>query len=384
MRRVLSAEPRVMPRTTLTNALTCGITAALLIVPATGAAAAPSRELEDVPRTSVALTAPTPFASAPLRSGEPVEISEDVTHLPLDDDGDAIVTRREEQRIAPGLELTRFARMSEDGWLSGEVLVADLGSSAGGAVPKGKVQVGYVGPDHIAGNATVSEMAASRGAIAAINGDYFDINNSGAALGAAVDDGTLLKSASPGRERSVAIGADGVGRLAQIFLEGSVSWTASTGPATDGPTNTIPVSGLNVTALPAGGVAVYDAGWGTFTRARPLAAGEQGVEVRVEADGTVTAVGQPTGGRLPDGTRALVARPGSAADALATWPRATTLTWPTACGRTRATSPWPSEAGSRTRCWRTARSPARPVTTSSCGTRAPPSVSTSPAPARTS
>jgi hypothetical protein len=322
MRRVLPAMSATTPRRTLTNALTCGFTAVLLVAPAVGAAAAPFPGPEDVPRSDAALTAPTPFARGPLHSGPAVEISEDVTHLALDDNGNAIVTRRDEQRIAPGLELTRFARMSEDGWLSGEVLVADLGSSGGGARP-GKVQVGYVGPDHVAGNATVSEMAASRGAIAAVNGDYFDINNSGAALGAAVDDGTLVKSASPGRERSVAFGADGAGRLAQIFLEGSVSWavpTGSTGSTGDGSADgrtELPVSGLNVTALPAGGVAVYDAGWGAFTRTRPLAAGEQGVEVTVDAEGTVTAVGQPSEGQLPDGTRAVVARPGAAAEALA-------------------------------------------------------------------
>lgn len=327
MRRVASAVSPAMPHRTLTNALTCAITAALLVGPATAATAAPSPWPEDVPRAAAALTAPTPFASAPLLSGRPVEISEDVTHLPLDDDGDAIVTRREEQRIAPGLELTRFARMSEDGWLSGEVLVADLGSSAGGSGQRGKVQVGYVGPDHVAGTATVSEMAGSRGAIAAINGDYFDINNSGAALGVAVDDGRLVKSASPGRERSVAFGSDGLGWLARIFLEGSVSWGPVSGVSTssaddrsadDGSVTEVPVSGLNVTALPAGGVAVYDAGWGTFTRARPLAPGEQGVEVIVDADGTVTAVGQPGDGSLPEGTRAVVARPGVAADALVT------------------------------------------------------------------
>ncbi|MFD2794081.1 phosphodiester glycosidase family protein [Promicromonospora vindobonensis] len=312
MRRVLPAMSATMPRRTLTNALTCGITTVLLMAPAVGAAAAPFPGPEDVPRSGAALTAPTPFARGPLHSGKAVEISADVTHLPLDDDGNAIVTRRDEQRIAPGLELTRFARMSDDGWLSGEVLVADLGTSGDAAAQPGKVQVGYVGPDHVAGNATVSEMAASRGAIAAVNGDYFDINNSGAALGAAVDDGTLVKSASPGRERSVVFGSDGAGRLAQVFLEGSVSWEADTGSATE-----VPVSGLNVTALPAGGVAVYDAGWGTFTRTRPLAAGELGVEVTVDADGTVTAVGQPAGGQLPDGTRAVVARPGAAAQALA-------------------------------------------------------------------
>jgi hypothetical protein len=322
MRRVMSAMSPATSRRTLTNALTCGVAATLLVAPATGAFAAPSPEPEDVPRTSAALTAPPPFASAPLPSGPAVEISEDVTHLPLDDDGDAIVTRREEQRIAPGLELTRFARMSEDGWLSGEVLVADLGPAGAsgrvsGAGKPGRVQVGYVGPDHIAANATVSEMAASRGAIAAVNGDYFDINNSGAALGASVDDGTLIKSASPGRERSVAFGSDGAGRLAQVFLEGSVSWVSAGDSGVEPVETELPVSGLNVTALPEGGVAVYDAGWGTFTRTRPLAAGEQGVEVTVSADGTVTGVGQPGDGQLPDGTRAVVARPGAAAGALA-------------------------------------------------------------------
>ncbi|MFD6446236.1 phosphodiester glycosidase family protein [Promicromonospora sp. NPDC060204] len=291
------------------------------MAPASGAFAAPLPAPEDVPRAATALTAPTPFASAPLPPGGSAETSGEVTPLRLDDDGDAIVTRREERRIAPGLELTRFARLGEDGWLSGKVLVADLGATgADGRVPRGTVRVGYVGAEHVADTAPVSEMASSRGAIAAINGDYFDINNSGAALGASIDDGTLVKSASPGRERSVAFGSDGVGRLAQIFLEGSVSWAAGSGSAPAGDTGArteLPVSGLNVTALPQGGVAVFDAGWGDFTRARPLAAGEQGVEVTVDADGTVTAVGRPGDGQLPDGTRAVVARPGAAADALA-------------------------------------------------------------------
>lgn len=133
MRRVMSAVSSAVQHRILTKALTCGITAALLTVPAAGAAAAPFPWPEDVPRSSAALTAPTPFASTPPRVGKAVEISADVTHLALDDNGDAIVTRHDERRIAPGLELTRFARMSEDGWLSGEVLVADLGSAAGGS-----------------------------------------------------------------------------------------------------------------------------------------------------------------------------------------------------------------------------------------------------------
>lgn len=282
-----------------------------------------SRALPPVRRTAtaglgallgVALTVPAavaapeddlPVATATTGPAPTTTLSDDVADLPLDDDGAAIVTERTERLVAPGLELTEFARMSADGWLSGEVLVAHLGAEGG-------PRVGYLGPDAVAGNATVSEMAAGEGAVAAVNGDFFDINNSGAALGVGVDDGTLLKSATPGREKAVAFDSSGMGRLAELFLTGTVTVAGQE----------LAVDGFNVTGVPAGGVAVYDAAWGDFTRTRPLAAGEEGVEVRVRLDdpqattGTVVSVGAPGEGRLPDDVRAVVARPGAAADAL--------------------------------------------------------------------
>ncbi|MCK9794281.1 phosphodiester glycosidase family protein [Isoptericola sp. 4D.3] len=252
-----------------------------------------------------------PVATAGVAPVEATTVLDDVADLPLDDAGAAIVTERTERLVAPGLELTEFARVSADGWLSGEVLVAHLGRDDG-------PRLGYLGPDAVAGSATVSEMAAGRGAVAAINGDFFDINNSGAALGAAVDEGTLLKSATPGREKALTVDASGVARLAELFLEGTVSF--GTGAAAGG--QELPVAGLNVTAVPAGGVAVFDSAWGDASRTRPLGAGEQGVEVRVRSSadgttGTVVAVGTPGTGRLPADVRAVVARPGAAADALA-------------------------------------------------------------------
>jgi hypothetical protein len=253
-----------------------------------------------------ALVAPAAAApAAPSTSTLPAATSDAVADLALDDEGTAIVTRRDERLVAPGLELTRFARTSPAGWLTGEVLVARLDEQGG-------PQLGYVGAPEVAGTATVTEMARERGAVAAVNGDFFDINSSGAPLGTAVDGGTLLKSADPGREKSVVFDSAGVGRLAELFLEGR----ATLSPA-GGPTQELAVAGLNVTALPAGGVAVYDVRWGDHTRGRAVAAGERAVEVQVGVDGIVTAVGAPGSGRLPEGVRALVARPGAAADALA-------------------------------------------------------------------
>ncbi|MBE1878952.1 phosphodiester glycosidase family protein [Myceligenerans sp. TRM 65318] len=252
---------------------------------------------------------PAVAPSAPARHSDASHRTDRVADLPLDDDGAALVTQRDEVLVAPGLELTRFTRLSADGWLSGEILVARLGEG---------VEAGYVGPERapglpvVAGNATVTEMAAARDAVAAVNGDYFDINNSGAALGAAVDGGTLLKSANPGRERAAAFGPDGAGRLAELFLDGSLTWTTAGGGG-----GSMPLAGVNVTALPSGGVAVYDATWGSFSRARAIGAGETGVEVRLDPSGVVTAVGRPGEGQLGDGERAVVARPGGSAGALA-------------------------------------------------------------------
>lgn len=109
MRRDASAAPPVMQHRTLTSALTCAITATLVLSPAVGAVAAPTPEPEDVPRSGAVLTAPAPFTSALLSSGKSVEISADVTHLALDDYGDAIVTRRDEERVAPDLWLATGA-----------------------------------------------------------------------------------------------------------------------------------------------------------------------------------------------------------------------------------------------------------------------------------
>ncbi|MFI2104598.1 phosphodiester glycosidase family protein [Isoptericola sp. NPDC019693] len=276
-----------------------------MAVPAGTAAAAPPGDPRDLPVATAGVT-PAPAGAV---TGT---VSDDVADLPLDDAGAAIVTERTERLIAPGLELTEFARVSAEGWLSGEVLVAHLGQEGG-------PRLGYLGPDAVAGNATVSQLAADRGAVAAINGDFFDINNSGAALGAAVDDGTLLKSAAPGREKALTVDSSGVARLAELFLEGTVTL----GSGADA--RELPVAGLNVTAVPAGGVAVFDAAWGDAARTRPLGAGEQGVEVQVRTapgsaggtGGTVVSVGAPGSGRLPADVRAVVARPGAAADALA-------------------------------------------------------------------
>ena len=61
--------------------------------------------------------------------------------------------------------------------------------------------------------------------VAAINGDFFDINNSGAALGVGVQSGALVQSPASGWNNAVGFSAEGVGRILQVYVRRYAAWT---------------------------------------------------------------------------------------------------------------------------------------------------------------
>src|SRR5262245_3234492 len=97
-------------------------------------------------------------------------------------DSGQIETARTTRPVAPGMALTSIDTVDAAGWLRTDALSVDLG---------GGTTVDYLSPGAVAADDTVRHMAASathKGTrpVAAINGDFFDINNSGAALGIGV------------------------------------------------------------------------------------------------------------------------------------------------------------------------------------------------------
>jgi len=224
----------------------------------------------------------------------------EVDGMVLDGHGAAIVNDVDHTELAPGLEHVSFERLTAAGWLQVNVLRAQLSPTT--------VRAGYLGPDSVAGRGTVSQFTDSARALAGINGDFFDINNSFAPVGPAIsEEKGLLKSGDPGRNTAVGFDGNGLGRIAQIYLQGRITT----------PAGGHPIAGLNLSRADAGQVVVYNANWGDYSRARVLAPGETGVEVLVDADGRVTSVSaEPGEGRLTDGVQAIVARPGADADAL--------------------------------------------------------------------
>ncbi|HTF10430.1 MAG TPA: phosphodiester glycosidase family protein [Asanoa sp.] len=210
---------------------------------------------------------------------------------------ESIETDRRTRPVAPGLELTSFDRLDANGWTRADALTADLGGSG--------LSVGYVNTGAVARTAPLRGVADQAGAVAAVNGDFFDINQSGAAQGIGVRDGALVQSPVGGHPDGVAIGPDGVGRVVQFYFDGSAALPG--GPVTLTQFNNL---------VQAGGIGVFTALWGDYDRARAVAGAARVTEVSL-VDGRVATVAGAAGrGPVPAGTTILVGRD-AGADALA-------------------------------------------------------------------
>ena len=230
-----------------------------------------------------------PVAAAPpapdtlLAVGTPVEITPP--------DGPVELEHRS-RPVAPGVRLDSFTKRTPYGWVRGDLLTTDL--TAGSTVD-------YLSPGTVAAAEPVSVQATRQRAVAAVNGDFFDINASNAPLGPAMDDGELVKS--PSRtwadfHNVAAIDAQGAGRILQLYFEGTVTL----------PTGDVTLDRLNSPEIPQNGIGAYTALWGSYSRAQIVSDAARVTEVVLE-DGVVTEISDTAGeGPIPDGAMVLVGR----------------------------------------------------------------------------
>ncbi|WP_109473266.1 phosphodiester glycosidase family protein [Ornithinimicrobium cavernae] len=203
---------------------------------------------------------------------------------------DRLLVEETTRPVAPGLEIQSQHWIDAAGFQRTDVLVADLGTEG--------LSVDYVDPGSVADTAPLSRHLADAGAVAGVNGDFFDINNSGAPQGIGINRDGLVKGPNAGRVHAAGIDAEGLGALSEMFLEGTV----------DLPEEDLPLTGYNVTALPRNGIGAYTPLWGDYSRDRAT----QGLSATAEVivtDGVVTSTAAaPGSGRLPEGAIALVGR----------------------------------------------------------------------------
>jgi hypothetical protein len=214
-----------------------------------------------------------------------------------------VETASRERPVAPGVTLHSFDRYGPDGytavptWLQGDSLTVDL--------TKGTT-VDYLFPGQVAKGEPLSATANRAHAVAAVNGDFFDINNSTAPLGVGIQNGQVVQSPDAEqtwRQSSAIVDEHGIGDIGEVLFQGTITT----------PTGDVPLDGLNKPTLKAGGVEAFTPLWGAYCRCRATQGATAVAEVEV-TDNTVTAVRDTAGeGAIPANTMVLVGRDAGAA-----------------------------------------------------------------------
>lgn len=167
---------------------------------------------------------------------------------------------RAEETIATGIHLTQFNRFDTQGWVEGAVMKVDLAEES--------IKTNLLTPGAVAASSPLSRQMEESGAIAGVNGDFFDIGNTEAALGAEVRAGELLKSG--GERMAASVSKERLGRISQLLLQGTVTAEG----------DTYDLGSINAPALQAGELGLYTSEWGQASRKH--LAREDGVEVRIK------------------------------------------------------------------------------------------------------
>ena len=177
--------------------------------------------------------------------------------------------------LGPGITLRHLKTLDSTGWYDQQVLKVDLSNRA--------VSTDLLSGETVTTRGAISKKADTAGAVAGVNGDFFDIDNSGAPLGAEVKDGQLLKSSDFGAWNHVGVGQDGVGRMVDMAIEATATFSGSAHEiGTINASNTLGGS-------PTGAINAYTAAWGTYSRARGVSGSGDVAEVLVR-NGKVVSV----------------------------------------------------------------------------------------------
>ncbi|MFJ3776193.1 phosphodiester glycosidase family protein [Streptomyces sp. NPDC090075] len=223
-------------------------------------------------------------------------------------------------RISSGVSYRQFDIPAAKGTVHAHLLTVDLTNP--------HVHVDLLHPDAVAARAQVSAMADAAGAVAGVNGDFFNITETqhpgvaatGASVGPAIAQGRLLKAAVPTAQRFgpslppgtdttdvLGVGVDRRARLDRLTLVGTVRT----------PEGNLALRGLNQYALAQDSIGAYTPAWGTVSRKRATCGSDTSraagcstdtYEVRIRDGRVVATSATPGSGAIAAGTTVLLGR----------------------------------------------------------------------------
>ncbi|MGW4909052.1 phosphodiester glycosidase family protein [Streptomyces sp. NPDC004270] len=223
-------------------------------------------------------------------------------------------------QIASGVTYRQFDVPAAKGTVHAHLLTVDLTDP--------HVHVDLLHPGAVAARSPVSTMADAAGAVAGVNGDFFNITETqhpgveatGASVGPAIAHGRLLKAAVPTAQRFgpslppgtdttdvLGVGVDRRARLDRLALVGTVRT----------PDGNLALRGLNQYALAQDSVGAYTAAWGPASRKRATCGSDTSraagcstdtYEVRIRGGKVVDTADSPGSGAIAAGTTVLLGR----------------------------------------------------------------------------
>ncbi|MFE4919523.1 phosphodiester glycosidase family protein [Streptomyces sp. NPDC056661] len=210
------------------------------------------------------------------------------------------------EKIGPGIDLQHVKALDQKGWYDAQFLNVDLSKRAVGTdlLTSGPVASG--GPLSVAAN--------KAGAVAGVNGEFFDIGASNAALGGEVQNGQLVKSADISGRQHVGVSKDGIAQLVDLTVNANANFAGADHKV-------LSLNAANGGGVPADGLIAFTPAWGDYSRNGGLTGvpNDQIAEVLVK-NGSVVSVtpnGPAGSGTIADDSFVLVGR-GASVTALRT------------------------------------------------------------------
>ncbi|WP_181765361.1 phosphodiester glycosidase family protein [Streptomyces albidus (ex Kaewkla and Franco 2022)] len=205
---------------------------------------------------------------------------------------------RTSRPVAPGARLTSFQRLESDKWLRADALSVELGGGTGGT------RADYLSSGEVSTRRTVTEQVKAydpgkgRRTVAALNADFFDINETGAPLGPGVRDGRVTHSPAAGNSESLGIGPKAAGRILDLYFDGTLTL----------PDGTETLNAYNAANVPENGIGAYNSQWGEADRALTTDSDPESAEVTLRRGRVTSVAEEPGDGPIAEGTTVLIGR----------------------------------------------------------------------------